>query len=238
MSLISGGSDIDWDGLERMLGVEFEDKTLLHQALRHRSALNEQPDRDLRSYERLEYLGDSVLGFLVAKELYLRYPEMEEGDLTQARASLVRNTTLAKIASDLNIGAYLILGRGEEASGGRTRTRNLGGALEAILGAVFLERGETRAAGLVRRWLGPHLEAIGQTGTQKNTKGALQELAHRRGFSTPKYQVVETPTPDGPKSFTVEVSIDGELLGLGIGTRRVDAELDAAGKALSRLPKA
>ncbi len=224
-----------WAALERTLGVRFSERGLLTQAVVHRSFLNEQDDPALSSYDRLEYLGDAFLGWVTAAELYKRYSHYDEGELTRARAALVRGETLAEVARSLGLGAYLLLGQGEEASGGRDRTRNLAAALEAVIGATLLDQGEDTARSLVLRWLGPRIEAMGDAGVERDAKSALQEFLQGRGLPLPVYEPLSgTGEPPGG-TFTVRVVVDGRPLGEGAGRRRSDAEQSAAQEALAAL---
>lgn len=233
--MTSRASDNDWAALERALGVRFKERALLREAVTHRSFLNEQPDRGLVSYDRLEYLGDAFLGWVVASELYARYPHYDEGDLTRARASMVRGTTLAEIANSLDLGAYLVLGLGEEASGGRSRPRNLAAALEAVLGAVLVDRGGTRARALVLRWLNDRLDRIGPRGAARDAKSALQERLQREGLPLPIYQVIAEAGPAHAKSFTVQALVEEQVVGEGAGRSKSEAEQRAAEAAIARL---
>ena len=224
--------------LERTLGVRFNERGLLRQAVVHRSFLNEQGDRSLASYDRLEYLGDAFLGWAVAAELYARYPHYDEGELTRARAALVRGATLAEVARELGLGAYLLLGQGEEASGGRNRTRNLAAALEAVLGAVLLDQGEEEARSLVLRWLGPRIQALGDAVAERDAKSALQEFLQGRGLPLPVYETVSDTGMPHDKRFAVRVLVDGCAMGEGAGRRIADAEQSAAQEALAALRSA
>jgi ribonuclease-3 len=207
----------------------------LHQALVHRSFLNEQDDRSLASYDRLEYLGDAFLGWAVAAELYARYPHYDEGELTRARASLVRGDTLAEVARGVGLGAYLLLGQGEEAGGGRDRSRNLAAALEAVLGAVLLDQGEEKARSLVLRWLGPRIQAQGDAVAERDAKSALQEFLQGCGLPLPVYETVSDTGAAHDERFTVRVLVDGRAMGEGAGRRIADAEQAAAREALAAL---
>ena len=233
--MTSRASDNDWAALERALGVRFKERALLRQAVTHRSFLNEQPDRGLVSYDRLEYLGDAFLGWVVASELYARYPHYDEGDLTRARASLVRGTTLAEIANSLDLGAYLVLGLGEEAGGGRARPRNLAAALEAVLGAVLVDRGEKRARALVLRWLNDRIGRIGPQGAARDSKSTLQERLQREGLPLPVYQVIAETGPAHARSFTVQALVGEQVVGEGAGRSKSEAEQQAAEAAIARL---
>ena len=233
--MTSRGPARGWGALERALGVRFADRTLLRQACIHPSFLNEQSDPGLVSYDRLEYLGDAFLGWVVASELYARHPGYDEGELTRARAALVRGTTLAEIAERLGLGAYLALGQGEETGGGRTRPRNLAAALEAVLGAVLVDRGAGRARALVLRWLGDRIDAVGPHGAARDAKSALQEAVQRRGLPLPVYEVARVAGPPHARSFSVLVYVNGRPAGEGRGRRKAQAEQAAAHAALADL---
>ncbi len=218
--------------LERDLGVKFKERALLQQAVVHRSFLNEHPELGWESYERLEYLGDAFLGWVVADELYRRYPAYSEGALTRARAALVQGRTLAEVARVLGLGQYLFLGQGEDASGGRQRRSNLAGALEAVLGAVLMDRGPGEARKLVLRWLAGRMDALGASGAPRDPKSALQELAQQRGLELPRYEVLDESGPAHARRFVVRVWVDGRAEGEGKGGSKVDAERAAASVAL------
>ena len=225
----------EWAALERTLGVRFNERGLLYEALVHRSFLNEQDDPSLASYDRLEYLGDAFLGWVAAAELYRLYPHYDEGELTRARASLVRGETLADIARGLGLGAHLLLGQGEEASGGRDRDRNLAAALEALVGATLLDQGEEAARSLVLHWLKPRIQAMGDTGAERDAKSALQEFLQGQGLPLPVYETVSDSGEPHDKEFVVRVLVDGGAMGEGTGRRRADAEQSAAQEALTTL---
>ena len=225
-------SDRSLGALERKLGVRFRERALLREALTHRSYLNEQADRRRISYDRLEYLGDAFLGWVVAEELFARFPHFNEGDLTRARAALVRGPILAEIADSIGLGRSLILGLGEDAGGGRRRPRNLAAALEAVLGAVLVDRGEKRARALAMRWLGDRIRAIGPDTPARDAKSALQEALQREGRSLPVYRVTRESGPPHAKTFTVQAEIDGEIISEGSGRSKSAAEQSAALAAL------
>jgi ribonuclease-3 len=225
----------DWRKLERTIGVRFKERALLKQAAVHRSFLNEHPESGLESYERLEYLGDAFLGWVVAGDLYARHPSFDEGDLTRARAALVRGSTLADVAGEIGLGAYLYLGQGEEASGGRIRPSNLAAAVEALLGAVLIDRGEQAARKLVMRWLGDRIAAIGPDGTPRDAKSALQELTQRGGLPLPVYELLTEEGPSHARHYTVRVVVDGVPRGNGAGRRKAEAEQDAAAEAIQAI---
>lgn len=220
--------------LEASLGLDFKNKDLLQQALYHRSYLNEAAD-EVESNERMEFLGDAVLGHVISDKLYRDYPTLTEGQLSQIRALLVRWDALAKAARRINLGDYLVLGRGEELSGGRERPSNLAGALEALIGAAFLDGGVTRARKLILQLLKPDLEEIAQKGITADSKSELQHIAQTRWRQIPSYKLVSSEGPDHAKLFTVEVSLGQEMMGRGQGRTKKQAELNAARQALETL---
>ena len=221
--------------LESALGLKFRDAALLQQALVHRSLLNEQGGQPEDSYERMEYLGDAVLELTVSTELFRRFPLLNEGDLTKLRSSLVRGDSLAKVARRLNLGDFILLGKGEETTGGRQRDSILAAAFEAVVAAVYLDQGYEQASCFVAQQLDPELEQISLQGAPPdNPKSGLQERVQAIGLSTPKYRLASSEGPDHNPLFTVEVLVDGEVSGTGQGGRRSDAEKAAARDALSR----
>ncbi len=221
--------------LTQALGLTFHDPGLLQQALTHPSYVNEHPDEPVGSNQRLEFLGDAVIDLVVARMLYLRYPDMDEGALTDLRSNLVRGQALAVVSRRIGLGDRLVLGQGEAASGGRDRDSNLAAALEALVGAVLLDQGYRVVQGLVLRLLKPELGGTPAEAVPRDPKSELQELVQGRGGSGPRYQLVaEEGLPHQP-SFTVQVLVGGEVVGTGQGRRKVDAERDAALQALKRL---
>lgn len=221
--------------LLEFLGVDFRRRALLEQALIHRSYLNEAPELDLESNERMEFLGDAVLGLIISERLYRDYPALSEGHLSQVRALLVRWDTLAQAAERISLGDYLILGRGEDMSGGRTRPSNLAGALEALIGAAFLDGGMTKARKLVFQLLKPELEKIAAGAVAIDSKSELQHVVQARWHEIPKYRLISSVGPDHAKTFTVEVLACSEVLGRGEGRNKKQAELAAARQALETL---
>jgi ribonuclease-3 len=217
------------------LGIDFRHPALLEQALVHRSYLNEAPDLELESNERMEFFGDAVLGLVISDRLYRDYPDLSEGKLSQIRALLVRWDTLAKVAERISLGDYLRLGRGEEMSGGRNRPSNLAGALEALIGAAFLDSGLTKARRLVLHLLGPELEQIAAGAVAVDSKSQLQQVVQARWHEIPRYRLISSVGPDHAKTFTVEVVVHSEVLGRGEGHNKKQAELAAAQQALEAL---
>ncbi len=217
------------------IGVEFSDPDLLCVALTHQSYLNENPGVAGESNERLEFLGDSALNYIVGRHLYENLPDLPEGDLTVRRAEAVRRETLEKAARRLGVGELLVMGRGEEASGGADRSSNLANGFEALVGAVVLDKGIADIWEIVLRWLGPELEDVIAAKTPKDPKSLLQELLQARGEAPPEYRVVNVTGPDNRPEFTIEAIIDGEALGTGTAGRKIDAEREAASQAVEAL---
>ncbi|MDO8751210.1 MAG: ribonuclease III [Dehalococcoidia bacterium] len=218
--------------LQDALGLSFGDEGLLRQALTHPSHVNEHPEEAGGSNQRLEFLGDAVIDLVVARELYERLPGLDEGDLTELRSQVVRGQVLARVARRLGLGQYLLLGQGEEGAGGSDRDSNLAAALEALVGAVFLDRGYGASQRLVSRILEPELAQVRAEGVSKDPKSELQERMQHDGRGTPSYQMVSAEGPPHQRRFTVQVVVDGQPLGTGQGPRRVDAERQAALQAL------
>jgi len=225
----------DLAALQEILGVSFEDSSLLEQALIHSSYINENPDLAPTSNERLEFLGDAVLGLIIAEKLYHDLPSLTEGEMTKLRAALVRGDTLARAARAVGLGDYLYLGKGEEASGGRHKPANLAGGLEAVIAAIFLDQGSAVAKNFILRLFNEELEKAVSQGGEADYKSQLQELIQGREQQTPAYYVVEAKGPDHDRSFTVEVRVGDTVLGRGTGKSKKAAETEAARSALERL---
>jgi ribonuclease-3 len=218
--------------LSRRLGLPFSNLSLLTRALTHRSYVNENP-LAVEDNERLEFLGDAVLDFIVGAWAYNRFPEMPEGDLTKMRSALVRNEQLAKFARILDLGHALRLGRGEAASGGRDRDNLLGSAFEALIGALFLDAG----LGRVEAFVHPILEEAREFILTEihDPKSKLQEWAQSQKLGSPRYRVLGTSGPDHAVVFEMVVEIAGEVKGHGSGTSKSYAEHAAAQDALNTL---
>ena len=225
----------DLAALQQTLGVSFSDTSLLEQALLHSSYINENPDSHLASNERLEFLGDAILSLMVSERLYQVPHHFTEGEMTKLRAALVRRDTLARIARTIRLGDHLYLGKGEEASGGRHKPANLAAALEAIIAAIFLDKGASTARDFVLKLLDTELQKVVNQGTGVDYKSELQELIQAREQQTPTYQVIEETGPDHSKTFTVEVRLGETVLARGSGKSKKAAEVEAARSALERL---
>lgn len=223
--------------MEAQIGLTFKSKSLLKQAFVHRSYLNENPGFPLPSNERLEFLGDAVLGFVVADFLYHKYPDQPEGVLTSLRAALVRAETLAIVARDLHLGDYLLLGRGEAATGGRGRQTILSRTLEALIGAMFLDGGLNPTRSFIITFVSRQLDRIQQQKLTKDYKSRLQELAQAELQATPTYRTVSAVGPDHAKVFTVEVMVGDRPLAQGSGYSKQQAQQEAARKALEEWGK-
>lgn len=221
--------------LQEILGVAFKDLSLLEQALIHSSYINENPGSALTSNERLEFLGDAILGSVIAEKLYQDLPSFTEGEMTELRAALVRRDTLARAARAIGLGDYLYLGRGEEASGGRHKPVNLAGALEAVIAAIYLDQGAATAKDFILRLFNKELQKVVSRGVEVNYKSQLQELIQAREQQTPAYYVIESTGPDHDRRFTVEVRVGDTVLGRGSGRSKKEAETEAARSALERL---
>ena len=222
--------------LEATVGVRFKDRALLQRAFVHRSFLHEADEEsDLQDNQRLEFLGDAVLSFIVSELLFRRYPERREGELTNLRSALVKRETLARFAKSLGLGNYLLLGRGEEESSGRGRHTTLCDTYEAFIGALYLDQGISA----LREFLEPRLiEEIGrvtQHALTKDPKSRLQEWVQAAMGQTPRYRTVHTEGPDHARLFTRQVTIGKQPYGVGQGQSKQEAEQAAAAMALFRL---
>lgn len=221
--------------VQQAFGVSFNNPLLLREALVHGSYTNEFPHLAPATNERLEFLGDAVLGLVVAAKLYTDFSHLNEGEMTKLRAVLVRGNTLARVARDIGLGEYLLMGRGEEATGGRTKPANLAGALEAVIGAIFLDRGYGAAGDFVLRLLDSELEKAVNQGIATSSKSKLQELLQAREQQAPSYHVIEATGPAHERWFTVEVRLGNTVLGKGAGKSKKIAETDAAHAILRKL---
>jgi len=225
----------DQNELQKRLGFVFQRADLLTQALTHSSYANENPGIAPASNERLEFLGDAILGLVVAENLFRDFPSMSEGEMTRLRSILVKQDTLARVAETIGLGNYLFLGKGEEASGGREKPANLARALEALIAAVFLDQGATITEQMVLDILDAELLRTLYQGAIIDYKSQLQELLQAKTQQTPVYSLIETQGPDHDKNFTVEVRIGSDILATGIGRSKKKAETEAARIALEKI---
>ena len=223
--------------LESGIGYHFTDRKLLIQALTHRSYVNEARTPGMLDNQRLEFFGDAVLGLLISSRLLRILPVSSEGNLSRRRASLVDAETLAGLAEKLDLGRYLLLGRGEEKSGGRKKKSVLADAFESLVAAVYLDGGIGKAEQLVDRLFGPVLTQDGVSEADRDYKTRLQEVSHALHGSIPDYIHESVTGPDHDLCFSVAVSIGGEHLGRGVGKSKKEAEQAAAREALEALRK-
>ncbi|HEY1810356.1 MAG TPA: ribonuclease III [Acidobacteriaceae bacterium] len=231
--------------LQARLKYEFEDRGLLALALMHRSCVHERGEAgpEAEDNERLEFLGDAVVGLLVGEAVYRRYPELSEGALTRMRGAMVSRRHLAEVARGLDLGQHLQLGRGEERSGGRTKAALLANAMEAVIGAIYLDGGVEAARLLVEaQVVAPGVEALRARvmagGGMGDFKSALQEWLQARRKEQPEYRTVRESGPDHQKEFFVEAWVGGAVVAGGTGSTRKRAEQDAARRALEKLQEA
>ena len=222
-----------WSKLEQALGYTFENKALLRNALTHSSYANENRGSDCPDNERLEFLGDSILGFVVADYLYGKYKSRMEGDLTRIRADLVCEGSLAKAARSVNLGDYLLLGRGEENNGGRNRDSILADATESVLAAAYLDSGFDAAKGIIQRLI--LVDVPAEKLRNVDYKTAFQELVQRKKNQSIHYVLVDESGPDHDKRFEMEVVLNGAIVGRGTGSSKKRAEQDAARKAIDKM---
>ncbi len=219
--------------LEAAIGYRFRNITLLQNALTHSSYANEHWHDSLKSNERLEFLGDSILGMVVAEHLYRNFPDRLEGELTRMRADMVCESSLARIAERIDLGRHLLLGNGEEQGGGRNRPSILADAMESVIAACFLDGGMAAAEGLIRRFV---LNDV-PVSKMKNLdyKTSLQELVQQKKNQSLLYRLIGESGPDHDKEFVVEVVLNGAVVGKGVGSSKKRAEQEAARAAIEEL---
>lgn len=220
------------DKLEKKLGYTFQNRSLLENALTHSSYANENRAKGLQSNERLEFLGDSVLGMVTADYLFRTHPDLPEGDLTRTRAALVCEGSLVEVAQELDLGNYLLLGKGEDAGGGRTRPSIVADAVEAVIAAVYLDGGIGSARKLITHFI---LDVEEEKLGSRDYKTALQELVQRENGQVLEYQLINSTGPDHAKVFEVEVRLNGAGVGAGAGRSKKEAEQAAAKAAIGKL---
>ncbi len=222
----------DFEVVEKKLGLKFKNKDLLTQAFVHRSYLNENPDFHLSQNERLEFLGDAVLELVVTEDLYKKYPDKPEGELTNWRASLVNAKTLMKLAEDLGFNDFLLLSRGEMKETGKARQYILANTFEAFIGAIYLDSGYEIAEKFIKKYLMVILPEIIENRLYKDAKSQFQEEAQERVGITPAYKVLKESGPDHNKKFVVGVFLKEDLIAEGDGSSKQEAEESAAKKGL------
>ena len=225
-------SESNWQKLEAILGVKFNDLNLLKQALTHRSYLNENKTADIAHNERLEFLGDAVLELLVSDHLYKQYSEANEGALTVYRSALVNTVELGLTAEALGVNDYLLLSKGEARDTGRARQVILADTYESIIGAIYLDQGYATAESFVRRTLFPRLVEIIKDASWQDAKSFFQEKAQEVAGTTPRYEVMSQTGPDHNKTFVIGVYLNNELVAEGAGPSKQEAEQEAARSGL------
>jgi ribonuclease-3 len=224
--------------LEARLGYRFRDRGLVEHALTHRSRAHEDESGGVVDNESLEFLGDALVGFVIADVLFREFPELDEGEKSKIKASLVSTSSLARLAEQLDLGHHLLLGRGEERSGGRTKQALLADACEALLAALYLDGGLEVAAHVIAAQFRDRLDEVrrdGRAALLGDYKSALQEWLQSRDRPLPDYRVAAEHGPDHAKTFEVEVSADGAVWGRASGRTKKEAEQEAARQALERL---
>ncbi len=230
-------SSKDLEELEESLGYLFKNKGLLIEALTHKSYTNERPESSLRHNERLEFLGDAVLGLIISEHLYRILPQESESRLAYIKAFLVQESVLASIGEEIHLGDYLFLGKGEDQTGGRKKPSILADALEAVIGAIFLDGGLAPSRDVVLKLFLKRLEEISSPEVILDPKSELQKLTLERFGKIPEYRIVHEEGEEHRKVFTVNVYINGRFLGTGSGPSKKSAQMEAAKEALSRLLK-
>lgn len=222
----------DFSQFEQKINIEFKNKALLKQAFLHRSYLNENKNLVMEHNERLEFLGDAVLELSVTDYLYKTYPDKPEGDMTAYRSALVNSTTLAKVATDLEVNEYLLLSKGEAKDTGRARQYILANTFEAITGAIYLDQGYESANTFIKNFVLTLTDEIVRQGSFVDAKSKFQEKAQEKLSITPLYKKIKEVGPDHDKHFTVGVYLEEEIVAEGNGKSKQDAEQDAARKGL------
>ena len=223
---------MNFSKFEEKIGIKFKDKNLLKQAFTHRSYLNENPSLALEQNERLEFLGDAILEMAITEYLYKKYPKKTEGEMTALRAALVNSITLSEVAGGLNIGDLMLLSKGEAKSLGKARQYILANAFEAIIGAVYLERGYEETFGFLEKTLFGKIEEVIEKKLWIDAKSLFQEKAQEIESVTPSYKVLSESGPDHEKVFIMGVFLGSDLVAEGKGASKQEAEQDAARNAL------
>jgi ribonuclease III len=223
--------------IEKKLGIDFKDKKILKRALTHRSYLNENRGMGLKNNERLEFLGDAVLELIISSKIFHTFPDRAEGELTGIRSALVRTESLAEESRRLGVGEHLLMSKGEEDSGGRDKDYLLANVYEAILGAIYLDKGLDECINFVEKTILKQLDFVVENELFIDPKTKIQELIQAEYKITPTYEVVEEKGPDHEKHFTVVLKIGEKFSCKGYGASKQKAEEDAAQKAIKRIEK-
>ncbi len=228
-------SENDISVLEDRLGYHFKERNVLIEALTHRSFFHENPDEAVGYNERLEFLGDSVLGLVIVENLFLSDRKLTESVMAKTKSYLVKESVLSEVANGISLGKYLRFGKGEEATGGRTKRSLLADAVEAVLGAVYLDGGYEKARELILRLFREKIETIIRSGEFHDFKTELQEKTQMLFGTIPEYKIIKQEGEEHKKTFTVEVYVSGEKYGTGYGKSKKEAETRAAREALTKL---
>ena len=227
--------NLDISALEKIINFDFKNKGLLKEALTHRSYLNENTKWELPNNERFEFLGDAVLELSVTEQLFFEYPDYPEGKLTSIRAALVNYLMMAHVAKEINLGKFILLSRGESQDNGRAKEVILANALEALIGAIYLDQGKEPAFEFIKSFVMPNLEEVMAKKLYKDPKSLLQEIIQEKEKVTPNYEVVSELGPDHNKVFKVAVFAGKNRLAEGAGPSKQEAEVEAARKALQNM---
>ena len=226
----------EFESLQQAIGYRFRDRGLLEHAMTHTSRANEDVSGGVRDNESMEFLGDAVLGFVIADALFREFPEFNEGQKSKTKASLVSTATLARQAAQLDLGEHMLLGRGEEKSGGRRKQALLADSYEALIAAIYLDGGVEPAQAFILREFGPMIAEVRRTGVlDRDYKSALQELVQSREMPLPEYRLAGSIGPDHGKLFQVDVIVRGERIASASGRSKKEAEQEAAKAALEKL---
>lgn len=220
--------------LEDKIGIKFHDYDLLSRAFVHKSYINEHRNEGLKHNERLEFLGDAVLELAATHHLFEKYPDQDEGQMTSFRSALVKGLHLAEVATELELGQYLMLSKGEEKSGGREKKYILANVMEALIGAIYLDHNYEVAESFIEKFILTKLDHIIEVGSHIDSKSQFQELAQEKVGHTPYYQLLKDEGPDHNKIFVMGAYIDGELIAEGSGSSKQKAEESAAQNALKQ----
>ncbi len=234
---VSGDRHFRLREFERLLKYKFQDTSLARQALTHRSFLHAQPDKNAESNERMEFLGDSVVGLVVNEHLYRKFPKLREGELTKMKSLIVSRVILSRTAKDVGLGDFVLLSEAEHGSGGRNRASILADTLEGVIGAVYLDGGLEPARHLTERLLLKEVHEILSDANLANYKSMLQEYVQGEFKTHPQYRISSEVGPDHEKIFTVEVVVNGKVFGRGHGNNKKEAEQEAARDALLHFEK-
>jgi ribonuclease-3 len=226
---------LDLEALQQLINVAFQQPELLRQALTHRSYINEQPSKELQDNERMEFLGDAVLDFVSGDLLYQLYPQKTEGELTRLRSAIVRTEALAELAAQLQLGDYLLMGKGEDSNGGRTRPSILCSTFEAVVGAIYLDRGMTAVQEFVTPQFRQFVTQVEEEAIDKDARSRLQEWSQAELGITPLYQTQASLGPDHNKEFIVQVQIGDQFTATGKGRSKQSASQNAAQTALDMI---